>query len=537
MHDTKHLCTLKTTVALLAVTGIAAALRVHLFHHEIGGAFLAIGPDASDWVTTAMGLSRGDPTVFKPNRYLFVPWLAVEISRHLGLSPKEALLNLAFYSSLFLPAATLMVARRFVSLPAASLVAAWVVFKPEYISLSLSPIAYPVFCLAFVVAAGACVGAYGRAGAAVVVPAAFVASASLNQGMLCLLVMLPAGLLVGRWGTTLAAAFAGVGGLELADSLQPGRNDAFEWMLRETARYLGGNVAEETARTQVAYAETWLRWAELTFQVPRYLALALLVVAVIGFSAALFAPGIGRCRPCHPTRRRRDVPAVGAVGRRSVSSWLADPDRRAATGLVWAAAPLVVLLPLMASSHHLVHLEPLLGVGVALGIGCIPSRWGRLSGGVIVSGAIAFAFLRQDRTYRFEFQVDQARRELALGQRIGRIVGDEAILLAVLPPGPSPLGELWRAAWALPPRVALYVLPEGPLKPGLPVETFLEKRTPIWVVTVDERDRWISGPFLFVETAPPASVTMTVRNPGPAGRQTGTVFLHPAAVKHLEEAP
>ncbi len=497
-----------TLAAVILVTAVAAALRIHLYTHGTGGTFVAIGPDVSDWVTSTTGLARGDDTVFKGNRYLFVPWLAVRLARVWGLPPKIALLNVVFYASLLLPGATLLLARRFVSLPAATLVAAWVVFKPEYQALSLSPIAYPVFAVAFVVTTAACLGAFGRWSALVAIPGALVTAASLNQGMLCLLAMLPAGLLARRREVVAAACLGGGAGLWVAEALQPRRYSAFGWMIRETVRYLGGNVAEETTRIGLGYGASWLQWAEQTFQVPGYLAVTLLGLAVLGIGIGIVRPGA--------------LPGSAADLTRA---------HGAALGLAWAALPSVVLFPLMASAHHVIHLEPLLATGAAMSVSALPRLWARTAATVFLVGALMLSFLRAETPYRFRFQVDQARRELVFGKRVGEVVGEDAAVFATRAPGQTPMEVLWRSSWALPDGVALYTLPEGPLEPAIPMDTILARHSNVWVATLEARDRWVCGRYHFLATGPAVRLTVPSRDPGPAGSVQYQIRLYRAEVR------
>lgn len=517
---------LPSVAAGLILTGLSLVVRFKLYRDTMSDTFLAIGPDVSDWVTATSGLFRGDESVLKPNRYVLVPWIAAYIARSTSGEPQYTLLNIAFYAGVFLPWATFIAARRYLSIPAAFGVACWVVFKPGYLALSLSPIGYPVFALAFVVTAGACLGGYGRAGPWVGVLAAVVTAATLNQGILCLLALLPAALLCQRYKVFVAALLGGTGGLWLAGALQSDRYSPFGWMLWETRRYLSGNIPEEMSRTRTGYLETWFRWAEQTLQIPAALIVVVLVLALVGVVVSFLCPSL-------MSWRRRSAGSVSrrlrSAGRVSVSpsasagavpsqGSVTAPSRGAVAALAWASAPMLLLLPLMASAHHLVHLEPLVAIEAGMGLALL--RWTSLRWVValVLVGSIAHAFSREDKPYRFDFVVAQARQEKQLGQEITRVIGEKAVLLVLESRGPSPLSELWRIAWTLPPGVAYYTLPESPLKPRIPIEKALERNTPIFLIATGERTRWTCGPFAFYGEADPAIVSVTLAGPSPAQR-------------------
>ena len=370
------------------------------------GELVPLGPDAADWLAELRRLQDA-PWLGADNRFPLVPALAAMVAPLMG--GLAALDGISLLSTAVLALVIAALGSRLAGPRQGILAGAVVAVLPLAVEMGLSPSAYGFFSLAFtlLVAALLGLGGIGLAGGA-----AFLAAATLQQGLLCVLALLPVGLLARRprsVGAAAVGALVAAGGIRI---LRPELREPLGWMLQETARYLGGNIGEETARAGMGWGETWWAWAR------DGLGGAPLLLVLVGAAT------------------------VGIIR-----------ERRLALGV--ALVPLVILVPAMASPHHLLHLLPLL---VLAAIGAPRTERGRAALAALlmlacVGGGIAMQPGR-------EAAVRRARGEAAAVRGLVDALPEGPILLA---PAGGRTRLTW-GAWAAP--LGRPVVDLGELRPA-----------------------------------------------------------------------
>lgn len=436
-------------VGLTAVlTAVALAARVWTTSHGLDGDALPVGPDGEDWLLGTRALLEEGPGL-DPHRYPLLPWLVAGVIRSTGADPLRVLQVASLAASAGLAPLTFLIGRAFLPRGLAVAAATAVALGAALVIPAAHPTAYAPFALAFATVAYALLGRVGRpAGWILAACGAFWATASMNQGLLCLLALAPAGLCTRRPGTMFAASCGAGLGLACVYGLHPGARSPVSWMAAEAWRYLAGNVAEETGTR--TFAEAFSAWSPGALSVPGGLAVAVLLLALVGLAAA----GMGIPGPARALERRLSMRLPDAPS-----------PRGAAAGLALALVPLAVLVARLASPHHLLHLAPLLVAAVALGI-----RWLLPGASHPAAGAVLAAIVGILGVHGWDPAQDGLRAQAA-GARAQRVLG-EALVAAVGPGGlvitdpPSPatggVDPLWQSLWAVPRTLDLFVAEDRP---------------------------------------------------------------------------
>jgi len=459
-----------TALAGIALFVVALVGRLLVFRSGLGGDPLPVGPDAEDWVLASGGMADGDWSLLQANRYPLFPWLASLLMRGLGWSASGALLVLSLLASSLTPWLTVAVARRQLGLAAAAGAGLWVALAPSQLLLGVSTIAYTLFALAFVGVLAALHDPHRWRGPALTTGACLVTVVSLNQGFLCVLALLPAGLLLQR-GWSAAAGVAGAGlGLAAVHATHPSPTSATGWMLRESMVYLSGNIPEETARVGGTYGQAFDVWAQQTLRLEGGWTAALLALGVFGLAAGLW-------------RARRDDTPLGPT-----------------LALAWALAPAAVLVPAMGSGHHLIHLLPLLAVAVAAGaMALVPGR-AALAGGLAVAGLVVFlGFSSLPEALRdLGRRGDEGRAALVTAEAAVELIGDDGVLI-VPPTRPGDPAEIvFNVQWAFPATMTVVQL--GDLddpRPIPPLDAATARGARVAVVGGLADSQWAAGPYRF----------------------------------------
>ena len=445
-------------LALLLVA-LAAGPRAWLFTWGVGGEALPIGPDAQDWALAARAYLLPTLQGLEPHRYPLLPWAAAHLSVVDGLSPLYHLWFFSWASGSLLAGLTWLLARRWLPTSLALLPACWVALDPGQVSLSNQPTAYAFAAAAFLTLTLGLLAARGVVAAALTAVAALALVASLHQGLLSLLFLLPAGLWLRRWRAVATALLGAAAGLVLVYLLHPRVYDPLLWMGAETLRYLGGNVAEETHMRGLTWWRAWPGWCRGVFHLPPLVVLATLALALAGLA-----------RP--------------------------SPWRRERWALAWAVAPLTVLLPLMASPHHLAHLTPLLAVLVALGLTWLPGRL-RWPAALLLCPLLVLGGFRAGGPLLDEVRVQaaQAAAQLRFGRTVQSRLGSRGLLLMVR--STAAVDPIWRSRWALPVGVEIAWVEGRPGCHGEQVlQAALEHGAGVAVVTGSPQPvRWQVGRF------------------------------------------
>jgi len=340
-------------VVLLLV--VAVGLRAVLLQVVCQGQALPLGADGDNWVHMAEGILTGRPETLMGHRYPLLPWLAVVLFRGFGTPPVVALVGVSFAASVLLAPVSWWVARGWLPPGLALGVGLLVALHPALAAAALMPTAYAFFALCFVMLAGCLLASRDGLGvASLAALAACAGVACLAQGLLCVLVLIPAGLLARRWRVAAAAVAGALLGLILVYQLHPAPHTPLVWMGKDAWRYLSGNLAEEMgAMAGTTTLDAWVLWAP----------------GGLGISWALAAPllALGALGVLLP------VPLLVRILPRRVVTWLGrhmEPEALplgARLGLVWAAAPAAALILAVASTHHLWHLLPVLILGILVG--------------------------------------------------------------------------------------------------------------------------------------------------------------------------
>jgi hypothetical protein len=418
---------------LLVLGLLALALRWWLLA-DSGRGSLPIGPDAEDWVIMARSMVAGSTAGLEGNRYPLVPWLAAHAAPLLGGSVPRALALLALACGAASAVVTALLARPLLGNRLAIVAGLWVAATPVLVLAGVSTTAYPLFGLAFLVLVWALLRPPDRPSVALAALASLVLVACLAQGTLCLLALLPAGLLLRRWWGSAAAVAGGGLGLGLVWLLHPSPHSPLGWMLGESWRYLSGNVAEEQAMGGLGYAATWQAWAERALQQPVELILGSILLAVVGLAL------LGR-RPWVTLEARLPPWLVGVAA--------PLPSRSEVGALAWALLPLVVLLVLMGSAHHLHHLLPLLGVAALLGLRALLPGSGGVPVALVLAlglGVTSYATLPSLRLVLGP-RLAEDRGLLLLGERVSA-AGAAPVLVTTF--GPGEVNPVHRGLWACP---------------------------------------------------------------------------------------
>jgi len=342
-------------VIVLMLLVVAVGLRVVLLQVVCQGQALPLGADGDNWVRMAEGILTERPETLAGHRYPLLPWLAVLGFRGFGTSPVVTLVGVSFVSSAMLAPVSWWFARGWLPPVLALGVGLLVALHPALAAAALMPTAYAFFALCFVVLAACLLAPRDGWGVAVLAAlSACAAVACLAQGLLCALVLIPAGLLARRWRVVAAAAVGSLLGLVLVYQLHPAPHAPLTWMAQDAWRYLSGNLAEETgAMVGVTTVEAWVRWSPGGLGVRWALAVPLLVLGLLG----VLSPGLS-------LSRLLPGPVATWLGRHLAPESLPLGAR---LGLVWAAAPSAVLILAVASTHHLWHLLPVLIVVILVG--------------------------------------------------------------------------------------------------------------------------------------------------------------------------
>ncbi len=460
----------RTLVAGVALTVVALVARLLAMRAGLGGDALPVGPDAEDWVLATGGMAEGDWSLLQPNRYPLFPWLASLLVRLTGVSASGALLILSMLASSLTPWAVLGVARRMLPFPGAVAAGLWIALAPSQLLLGVSTIAYTLFALAFVGVLASLLDEHRWRRPALVAACCLVTVATLNQGFLCVLALLPAGLLLQR-GWTAAAGLAGAAlGLGAVHFTHPSPTSATRWMLQESVVYLSGNIPEETARVGGTYAQAFDFWAQQTFRLGGGWTAALLALGIWGLAAGLW-------------RGRRD-------GTRLAPS----------LALAWAVAPATILIPVMGSGHHLIHLVPLLTVTVAGGaLALTPGRAGIVAGLAVAGlvGALGVSSL-SGAMRDLERRGDEGRAALQTAEAAVELIGEDGALI-VPPTHPGDPAEIvFNIQWAFPPSMTVIQLGDlNDPRPIPPLDEATARGARVAVVGALGDDYWAAGPYVF----------------------------------------
>jgi len=449
-------------LALVAIAALGA--RLWLLHHSTGGE-LPMGPDVEDWVLSARRLASGDPGGLQYHRYPLVPWLAGWLAGVASLPVVTVLAWLSLSSGSLAAVLTALLGRAVAGPRLGLLAGLWVALAPGLVLASLHTTAYPLFALAFLAVLVALVRPAGVLSGLMMAFGALVMVASLAQGALCLIAVLPAALLLRRWWDAVFGAVGGGAGLLVVYLLHPEPYDPVRWMGAEAWQYLSGNVAEERAMAGLGYAQAWWSWVQSALEQPGWLTLGLLVLAVVGL--------------VFTTRRRWGL------------------------ALAWALGPIVVLLAVMGSAHHLLHLLPVLVVAAALGLRAV-HPWARSLPVVLVAagGLVAWSAVGLPELVRgLGMQLEEERSVAALCDHVEALGPSPVVITAM---GPGEIDPVSRAQWACPPHMTvleagrpwrggpalLVAWREAALRqPGLtwagePTELTLDPSRSLWLVPV-----------------------------------------------------
>ena len=422
-------------VVLVVLVVLAFGLRWGLLA-DSGLGELPVGPDAEDWVIMARSMAAGGAEGLEGNRYPLVPWIAAWAAPLLGTTALRFLALLAVGCGGLGAVVTALLARPLLGPRLALLAGLWVAASPVMVLAGVATTAYPLFGLAFLVLVWALLRPLDRGSPALAAVAALVLVSSLAQGALCLLAVVPAGLLLRRWWTSGAALVGGAFGLGLVWLLHPAPHSPFGWMAGESWRYLSGNVAEETTMSGLGWTGAWWSWAERSLHQHPELSLALVVLALLGLGMALR----GR-RLYGPLEARLPGWLVGAE--------VAAPRRSQVAALAWALVPLAVLLALMGSPHHLLHLLPLLAVAALLGLRALLPAVGGAPAVLALAlalGAYCHATLPMLRVVLGP-RLAEDRGLLELG-RLVEAAGPESVVVTAYAPGQ--VNPVHRGLWACP---------------------------------------------------------------------------------------
>jgi hypothetical protein len=166
------------------------------------------------------------------------------------------------------------------------------------------------------------------------------------------------------------------------------------------------------------------------------LSLVLVLLAAVGLVLALWG-----LRPSGALEARLPAWLVGAAQ--------PAPARVAVAALAWALAPLAVLLLLMGSVHHLVHLLPLLAVAALLGLRALLPAAGGAPAALLLAlglGATSYATLPILRVVLGP-RLAEDRALLALGERVAA-AGPAPLVVTTY--GPGEVNPVHRGLWACP---------------------------------------------------------------------------------------
>ncbi len=487
-------------VAVVLVGLVALGLRLWLLRDSSQG-LVPVGPDAEDWVLMARSMLEGHPAGFEGHRYPLVPWLAAGLAPVAGGSVLWSLALIAVVCGSLGAVLTCLLARRLVGPWLALVAGLWVALAPGSVLAGVSTTAYPLFVTAFLVALWALLRPKGWSSDLLGVLAAFAMVASLTQGLLCLLVLLPVSLLLRRWRTAAASALGAGLGLALVRLLHPSPHSPLGWMAGESWRYLSGNLAEEQAARGAGFVLTWVSWATRALLQPPALTVALLLLAVLGLA-------LGARRPAAGLEARLPRWLVGGVG-----PTLQLP-RGTLAALVCVLLPLGVLMAVMGSPHHLLHLQPVLVVAALLGLlRIVPGGAGPLAAAALVLALGGWSLGARPALLRvLGPPVAWDRAMLELGRRVEVLAGSAdlpPLLVTVFPPGE--VNPVHRGLWACPLGTGTLALPD-PHPQRLPaVEQAYRQGQPVVLVSADPSAGWAMGPYTLELAGSPVAIVLDSR--------------------------
>jgi hypothetical protein len=411
-------------LVVLVALGARLAFGAAVFRDGL----LPIGPDVDDWLLGVSAFVDGQPDLLQPHRYPLVPALASVLVRGLSVTPAQALWSLSLGAGALASGVCWGIAHRYLTPLQAVGPALCIALAPAMLASSNQAFAYGPAALAFLVLAWSLLWDPRGWGPFLAALAAAGLVASLQQGLLELLFMLPVALFLRRWRVLLGAILGAVLGLGLVYWLHPDAFDPIRWMLAELWRYLSGNVAEETQALRCSYSSAWARWVTATFQLRAPPALACAVLMLLGL-------GMGRA------------------------------PRAARIGLAWLAAPAAVLVALLGSSHHLIHLIPLVVIAVFLGASRLfPVRWGAV--GVLVT----FVMLGFEARRQFGEvlngalgQGGEVADQMLLGEAVEASLPSGGLMLYLDPPVRERFDVIRTARWSISSDIEIvHVVPGDP---------------------------------------------------------------------------
>ncbi len=468
-------------LGVLLLMALGLVLRLWLLADTSQG-LLPIGPDAEDWVISARALAADRADLLEKHRYPLLPWLA-SLGGPAPGTVLRVMAGMSAASGALLAGLVALLSRRLLGPWLALLAGLWVAAAPGSLLAGLHTTAYPLFCLAFVGLFASFLLRDGWPAALVALLAATVASASLAQGLLCALALLPAAIFLRRWraaGAGLLGAGLGVGLVRL---LHPGARGPLTSMARESFRYLKGNPAEELGMSGVGLAPTWWDWAERALHQPAALTVGLVILALCGVLLGAKAPA-SWLEPKLPAWLR------GPAG--EAPSW------RPRLALLWTLLPLAVLLGAMASPHHLLHLLPLLAVAALLGLRRLlpgvgsPAVVALLALGLLAWSHGSRAALQRQVNPQLRWERGLAR----LGWRVSELADQGSVppVLAAALAGPE-RSLLVRGLWACPLDTAVVPLLDPRPRDMVPLDRAWLEGAAVLVVSQQPTPGWRVGPY------------------------------------------
>ena len=200
----------------------AIFLRWYLAQDVLAGDALALGPDGDDWVLATRALRQGGRSaLLESNRYPLVPWLAARLADGLDLPATAALTTLSMVAGTLSILAQWAVARRLLPPALAALACLWMAAGSGPVALGVSTTAYPVFALGFLLLALSILRPGSPLSATQALVGTLLCAATLWQGGLVVLSVLPAALLTRRGWSLLGAGLGLLGAALLVMALHP----------------------------------------------------------------------------------------------------------------------------------------------------------------------------------------------------------------------------------------------------------------------------------------------------------------------------
>ncbi len=474
----------------LLLTALALGLRVYTAWDVMGDDPLVLGPDADDWALASMAFLRGRLEELEAHRYPLVPWAAAWMSWSLGMAVPRALLIISIACSCLTPWATLEIGRRFLPFGLAVAAGAWVALAGTEVAFGVYTIAYIPFVLGFLLLAGAIFGAGGRAGPVVAGVGAFLAVASLWQGLLSVLALLPVVLASRRWKSALGCGAGALAGLALVRWLHPGAAGPIGGMLSDMSTNVDINIELQQSFDGTDYWTTLQRWLRNSFGM--HWGWMAAVGAVI--AQGLLAAASPRLRPTRllPQPWRVPLPQLGWT-------W--------ALALAWSLVPLAVLIVNLDSFHHLAHLKPLALVAFLLGVAALlpnPGRWAPLA----LLAWLVFLPLGfyPPHSHILSGLALQSWHERQFAGKLAAVIDGEGLLLLDENRDLGHCGGAIRSKWAFPLEVELVALANQGLRAPTQLEHAIRTQLPLAVVSQRERRQWLQENYLLEPSGPEVAV-------------------------------